>query len=159
MIQLLLLTKLWVSKMTTKKTGRRSVHALKRTCVIGGARRLNESDDEGDLRDGPCRRLFLSRGYRVPQGRIVPPLSGVALHDRTTVVYYGITHGGHTGLVFFCRPPRFTNCSSTAHHPALPVSTTGISAQVSVAVSIGDCCCCGERHVPATGHQLPRRSS
>lgn len=65
MIQLLLLTKLWVSKMTTK-TGRRSVHALKRTCVIGGARRLNESDDEGDQRDGPCRRLFLSRGYRVP---------------------------------------------------------------------------------------------
>lgn len=65
-------------------------------------------DEAGsDLRDGPRRKLFLSRGNRVPQDRTLPPRADVALHDRTTFVFITESQTTVTGIVFFCRPATF----------------------------------------------------
>lgn len=90
---------------------------------------------------------------------LLRPLGDVALREsRFTESRTMVALDLYSSLGRHVSPSLFKRSPSTAHHPALPVCTTGIPAQqVPAAVSTGDCCCRGERHVPVTSRLLPLR--
>lgn len=131
------------------------------TCTEAHVRHWRGVDLTGDLSmsdQGVLPKLIsnitsdLSRAPDLPRR-----LSDVALHEaRFTESRTMVALDLYSSLGRHVSSSLFTRSSSTAHHLALPVSTSGISAQqVPVAVSTGDCCCRGERHVPVTSRLLP----
>lgn len=97
----------------------------------------------GDLSmsdQGVLPKLISNITSDLSRARDLPgPLSDVALHEaRFTESKTMVALDLYSSLGRHVSPSLFTRSSSTAHHPALPVSTTGISAQqVPVAVSLG----------------------